>query len=140
MNEFLRPWKLVTLAIGIALLIVGAHIEQLPDWDVGISVLMAVLTYLTAPWAVRVFVQRRWKMMPIALMLAWLTIDGIYFAWNSQRLGPLMDDFRRANWPASTCLYLLCGMIWLYRGSLKDFAASLQALRKVPRPSQSDPV
>lgn len=140
MTEFLRPWKLVTLAIGIALLIVGAQIERLPDWDAGISVLMAVLTYLTAPWAVRVFIQRRWKMMPFALILAWLTIDGIYFAWNSQRLGLLMDDFRRANWPASTCLYLLCGMIWLYRGSLKDFATSLQALRKGPRRSQSGPV
>lgn len=140
MREFSRPWKLITLAIGIAILIVGAQIEQLPDWDIGLSVFMAVATYLTAPWAIRVFIERRWKWTPLAVYVAWMSIDGIYFAWNYHGLGPMVDDFRRANWPASTCLYLLCGFIWLYRGSLKDFAASLRALRRAPLPSQSPPV
>jgi hypothetical protein len=44
MQEFLRPWKLITLTIGIAILIFGAYYEQSPDWDVGISILMAALT------------------------------------------------------------------------------------------------
>jgi len=131
MNEYLRPWKLVTLAIGIALLIVGAHIEQLPDWDATVSVIMAVLTYLTAPWGVRVFIERRWRWMPLALFYAWLAIDGSYFAWNAHRIGPEFADWARDMnfWP-STLLYLLCGFIWLYRGSLADFATNLRALRR----------
>lgn len=132
MTEYLRPWKLVTLALGIGLLIVGAQIERLPDWDTGISVLMGLLTYFTAPWAVRVFVQRRWKMMPVAFLAAWFTIDGIYFAWNAH-LGPeMVDILRRANFWPSACLYLLCGFLWLYRGSIADLATNLRALRQHP--------
>lgn len=125
MTEYLRPWKLITLALGINTLIYGAMIEQLPDWDTGISVLMGLLTYFTAPWAVRVLVERRWKMAPLAFLAAWFTVDGIYFAWNAH-LGPeMVDIFRQANWLPSLCLYLLCGFLWLYRGSLADMKRDL---------------
>ena len=134
MTEYLRPWKLATLALGIAILIVGAHIEQLPDWGIGISVIMGVLTYLTAPWGVRVFLERRWRWMPLALFYAWVSIDYSYLLWNAHHMGPefaeFINDFREANlWP-STLLYLLCGFIWLYRGSLADAATNLRALRR----------
>ena len=39
--ELLRPWKLATLARGIALLIAGRFYYQAPDWDVQISLIMA---------------------------------------------------------------------------------------------------
>ena len=48
--EYLKPWRLATLAIGMPLLVAGSLFEQLADWDVGVSVLMALLTYLTAPY------------------------------------------------------------------------------------------
>ena len=31
--EYLRPWKLATLAIGLGLLLVGAHYQLAIDWD-----------------------------------------------------------------------------------------------------------
>src|SRR5688572_28256647 len=47
--EYLRPWKLFSLACGIALLIIGAYWYRSPDWDIPISFIMAVFTYFTAP-------------------------------------------------------------------------------------------
>ena len=62
--EYLRPWKLFTLAAGIALLVIGALRKIAPDWDIPISFIMALLAYLTAPWSLRVLLQRRWKLLP----------------------------------------------------------------------------
>lgn len=130
MSEYLRPWKLSTLVIGIAILIAGAKIEQQPDWDIGISILMALLTYMTAPWALRVFIERRWLMMPVALLAGWFSVDLVYFWWNRD-LGPeMVDIFRQANWLPSLCLYLLCGLFWLYKGSISDFSTNLRDLRR----------
>lgn len=41
MPELLRPWKLVTLVIGLTLLIVGSFVYEAPDLDIPVSVLMA---------------------------------------------------------------------------------------------------
>lgn len=129
MTEYLRPWKLATFALGLAVLLIGGHIEQLPDWTPPVSVTMALLTYLTAPWAVRVFIERRWTAMPGALFAAWFTVNMAYSAF--QILRPIsraeLHALQDANWPTSACLYLLCGLLWMYRGSLKDFSASLRA-------------
>ncbi|MGE5757901.1 MAG: hypothetical protein ACM3W8_03445, partial [Sideroxydans sp.] len=62
MREYTRPWKLCTLLLGIALLIIGSLIHEAPDWDIPISIIMAVLAYLAAPWSLRVIVERRWKL------------------------------------------------------------------------------
>ena len=61
-SEFLRPWKLFSLAVGVALLIAGAFYYEFPDWDVPISVIMAALAYLTAPWSMRVILERQWTL------------------------------------------------------------------------------
>ena len=60
--EYTRPWKLFTLALGIALLILGSFYYEAPDWDIPISLIMASLAYLTAPWSLRVVVERRWRL------------------------------------------------------------------------------
>lgn len=49
LNEYIRPWKLATLAVGIGLLVLGSFYLPAPDWDIPISFIMAVLTYLVAP-------------------------------------------------------------------------------------------
>ena len=67
--EYLRPWKLTTLAIGIGLLLIGADYQPAPDWDYSISFIMASLTYLTAPWSVQVLRSRRWRWLPLALLV-----------------------------------------------------------------------
>lgn len=58
LTEYLRPWKLCTLAIGLALLIAGSIYQPAPDWDIPISIIMALFTYLTAAWSMRTLLQR----------------------------------------------------------------------------------
>jgi hypothetical protein len=60
MNEYLRPWKLASFVGGIALLIAEAFYFK--TYDVGISLLMGTLAYLTAPWALRVVKSRQWRL------------------------------------------------------------------------------
>ena len=73
LSDYARPWKISTLLVGIALLIAVAFYYDAPDWDVPISLIMAFLAYLTAPWSMHVLVERRWKHWP-AMLLA--THDG----------------------------------------------------------------
>ncbi len=111
----LRQWKLITLAIGLALLIAGSFYYQFQDWDVGISLIMGVMAYLFAPWSVRALIARQWSKLPLILFLYWLTVDGVYVGYNE-----LLGNWyvRDANFLVSTTLYWLCGVIWFYDGPL----------------------
>ena len=116
----LRPWKLVTLAVGIALLILGSFYYDAPDWDIPISLIMAILAYLTAPWSLRVVLERRWKLWPAMLFATWFTVDGSYWLYWHFKNALALEQMREANFFASLALYGICGVIWLYRGSLRQ--------------------
>ncbi len=120
MNEYLRPWKLLTLAYGIALLIAGAFYYDAPDWDIPISLIMATLAYLTAPWSMRVLLMRRWKLFPAMLIATWFTVDGCYWLYWRYTNPVALEQMREANFWASLSLYGICGVLWLYRGSLRE--------------------
>lgn len=127
-SECWRPWKLVTLSIGLAFLVYGAYCTPAPDWDVPVSLIMAAFTYLTAPWSMRVLLERRWRLWPLMLFFTWFSVDGcyaIYWHFVSPAALALMRD---ANWPASLSLYGICGIIWLYRGSLAQLRSDLARL------------
>lgn len=126
LREYLRPWKLATFAIGLVLLVVGAFYYQAPDWDVPISVIMAVLAYLTAPWSMRVVLQRRWKLWPAMLFWTWFTVDGSYWLYWHFKNPAALEAMREANFFAFLALYGMCGVLWLYQGSLKDLAAAIR--------------
>lgn len=128
--EYARPWKLATLAAGIALLIAGSFYYEAPDWDIPISLIMAVLAYLTAPWSLRVIVERRWRRWPAMLFATWFTVDGCYWIYWHFKNPAALDLMREANFPASLSLYGICGVIWLYRGSLRELLADVCALRR----------
>lgn len=121
--EYLRPWKLFSLACGIALLVVGAYWYQAPDWDIPISFIMAVFTYFTAPCSLRVLVERRWKQLPLALLWTYASVDGCYALYWHFKDPVVLEYMRSANAPASLVLYGICALIWLHRGTLKQFAA-----------------
>ena len=123
MNEFLRPWKLTTLAIGLALLIIGAIYDQAIDWDIPISLIMATCAYFTAPWSTRVLLERRWRRFPLMLFATWFSVDGCYWLYWRETKPAVLEIMRSANFPASLALYGLCGAIWLYRGSLRELLA-----------------
>lgn len=118
-DEYLRPWKLGTFALGMAWPFRGALHEGAADRDLGISVLMGTLTYLTAPVAARIPTTRLWHRIPLALACYWLSADGSYWAYW-QMVNPDALVLREANFHASACLYRLCGFIWPHRGPLRD--------------------
>jgi hypothetical protein len=130
MQELLRPWKLVTFALGTALMIYGATLGIALDWDVGISLLMPTFAYVTAPWCVRVLLDRRWRLLPLVLLTAWVGIDGIYTLYWSLKDPQVLLLLRDSNFTASAPLYALCGMGWFYRGSLADLRQGVRAALK----------
>ncbi|MCI0444508.1 hypothetical protein L0152_15030 [bacterium] len=118
--EYARPWKLLTLSLGIALLILGSFYYEAPDWDIPISLIMAILAYFTAPWSLRVILERRWKLWPVTLFATWFTVDGSYWLYWHFKNPVALEMMRDANFFASLSLYGMCGVIWLYQGSLRQ--------------------
>lgn len=125
-REYRRQWKLATLAFGIAVLVLGSFYYRAPDWDIPISFIMAILSYLTAPWSMAVLLGRRWQQWPLMLFFTWFTVDGCYaIYWYF--MNPLaLEQMRAANFWASLPLYGSCGILWLYRGSLAELYAELK--------------
>jgi hypothetical protein len=127
MREYGRPWKIITLVIGVALLVAGSYYYEAPDWDVPISFIMAVLAYVAAPWSLRVILERQWKLWPAMLFATWFTVDGCYAMYWYFKNPVALEQMRDANFPASLALYGICGIVWLYRGSLAELWAELRA-------------
>ena len=120
--EYARPWKLVTLAFGIAFLIAGALWSGLPDWDISISLIMAIPTYFTAPSSLRSIVERRWEHWPLTIFWTWLSVDGtyaIYWGWQDPAV---LADLRLANAGVSLALYGMCGLVWYPKASLQEIS------------------
>lgn len=138
--EYRRPWKLATLAAGIALLIAGSFYYRAPDWDIPISFIMAILAYLTAPWSMRVLVSRDWRRWPLMIFFTWFTVDGCYAIYWYFKDPVALSLMRSANFFASLSLYGICGVLWLYHGSLRGLCSEcvehLRTLRQ--RGSKND--
>ncbi len=128
-QEYLRPWKLATLAVGVGLLVIGSFYYQAPDWDIPISLIMALFAYLFAPWSMRVILERRWRMWPAMLFLTWFTVDGCYAIYWHFKNPVALDLMREVNFPASLSLYGICGIIWLYNGSIKELLLEVWSLK-----------
>ena len=129
--EYARPWKLFTFALGIALLILGSFYYEAPDWDIPISLIMASLAYLTAPWSLRVIVERRWGLCPAMLIATWFAVDGSYWLYWHFKNPVALEMMREANFFASLSLYGMCGVVWLYRGSLRELFSEIGALLRL---------
>ena len=127
-KELLRPWKLGTLGIGVALLVVGSIYYQAPDWDIPISLIMAGLSYVSASWSMRVMVERRWKQWPLMLLATWFTVDGCYWLYWSWKNPVALELMRSANAPASLALYWMCGLVWFYRGTVWQMIADIRRI------------
>lgn len=131
--ELLRPWKLISLLIGMSWLLYGAVNYHIADWDVGVSILMGVLTYLTAPWCVTTIFHclrnrtGHWVLWIIfSLFVSWIVVDASYVIYH-RLVGNQI--YRAENFYASSALYFLTGMVWMYQGSLSDFFKNLQQFK-----------
>jgi hypothetical protein len=132
-TEYLRPWKLVTLFIGTALLIAGSYYTPAPDWDIPISLIMALVTYLAAPWSVRVIYELKWRLWPAMMLATWFAVDGSYALYWHFKDPVALELMRAANFPPSLSLYALCGMIWFYRGGMRQMLGEIQRQIKLMR-------
>ena len=128
-NEFLRPWKLVTFTIGMVWLLYGAVVYRLVDWDIGLSLVMGLYAYFTAGWAVRSLVEGSAAQRALALLSVWFGADGTYWLYLTLTCNPYLESMRSANFPASLALYLLCGMLWAYRGTLSELYQEVRDVR-----------
>ena len=126
LKEYTRPWKVVSFILGLAFLVVGSFYYQAPDWDIPISFIMGLFAYLTAPWSMRVIVKRQWSNIPLMLFYSWFTVDGCYSIYWHFKNPTALTMMRDVNFPASLTLYLICGLIWYYRGSLKQMWGELK--------------
>lgn len=126
--EYLRPWKLTTLSVGVVLLILGSIYTPAPDWDVPISLIMAFFAYLTAPWSLRVIVEWKWRFFPAMVVATWFSIDGCYALYWSLVDPNALTLMRDVNFPASLSLYGLCGVVWLYRGTFRELLSETRSV------------
>jgi hypothetical protein len=126
MKEYFRPCKLLSMLWLLNGLWYGSKVDHLHDWEVGVSASILIMAYLTAPWVVRVFLELKWRLVPLAIIAVWVSINGVYWAWNIH-YGALMDDaFRSANWLVLLRAYLIFGFLWLYRGSLRELWSEIK--------------
>lgn len=128
--EYQRPWKLFALFSGLSLLVLGSFYYRAPDWDIPISFIMALFSYLTAAWSLRVLVERQWNYFPMMLFFTWFTVDGCYWLYWSYVDPVALAMMRDVNFLASLVLYVMCGFVWYYRGSIRDFLAEARTVLK----------
>lgn len=140
-RNLFRPWKVITFTLGGTFFVWGALYWAVPTWDVGVSILMSVLCFLFAPWAIdtgRKAVLHRepgWiRKLLVAACVVYLVASGSYEAYNTIRMGtPPVTCW--LNLAFSVPVTIIAGLIWAYSGSVSDFLRELRALtRRTHRP------
>lgn len=124
-RDLLQPWKLVSLVLVIGVLIWGAEFFGIPDWDIPVSFLMAIPTYLTAGWVMREISGHRWKNFFACFIFIWFSVDGIYTIYWGLNDPEVLQVFRGVNAPISLAIYLAYGLVLMPVGSLKDLLSSI---------------
>ena len=121
-NWYFNLWRIATLIVGIALLILGIDYYDAPDWDLGVSLLMGTVIYLLMPQFDK-YVRGKHKNWLIAACIATVAVDttyGLYWEWMQNSLASQL-----INYPASLSLFLMCWLVWCVIPE-----ASLQFLRQ----------
>ena len=109
-------WKIITFLIATVGLTIVAPYSGDPTWTYFDSILMAVLTFFTAPWAVGTFylAARRkasWRQLFVAFCLMLFSASWCYDLYLVIRDGSYPVTWL-ANMAASSVLYISAGMFW----------------------------
>lgn len=111
-----RPWKLVTFFVATTGMTVIAPYTGDPTWDYCDALFMAVLTFLSAPWAVGTLYkaisrQLPWRQGYVAVCL-WM----FSASWSYDLYLVCRDGYYPATWDAnillSSILYVSAGLLW----------------------------
>jgi len=110
------PWKVITFVLATLGITLVAPYTGDPTWDYGVSIIMSVMTYLSAPWVCGVtyrFFNRRSSFYDLIIAIAmWLLSASLsYDLYNYFKLG-FFPDSSLANLSISTGLYFLGGLFW----------------------------
>lgn len=114
----ITAWRFGTFAVGLYLLYFGSLLYHAPDWDLGVSVLMAVATAAVMPMFHGCVVVAIIHKVPTARVLAGLqaffigcfpvqVVYSLYWQWMGT---PEVQAFE--NFGASWVLFLACWVIW----------------------------
>lgn len=111
-----KPWKLITFFCAATGMTVIAPYTGDPTWDYFDALFMAVLTFLSAPWAVGALyktVRRQlpWRQGYVAVCL-WM----FSASWSYDLYLVCRDGYYPVTWDAnillSSILYLSAGLLW----------------------------
>lgn len=125
-KELLRPWKLVSFSMALGYYIWGAVRYQCPTWDIPVSIIMSVLTYVFAPWTVDAIYSlfrhrpRNWGFgLLLCLAIIYVCASGSYELYNLWNLGYWPPPTYWVNLYYSSLMFFAAGMLWRFQGSLK---------------------
>lgn len=131
-KELLRPWKLSTFFAALGYYIWGAYRYQYPTWDVPVSIIMSVLTYLFAPWTVKTvyyLIQKRPKHWIGDLVICGIVIYGCasasYELYNWWHLGYWPPPTYWVNLWYSSYAFIAAGILWKFEGTLMELISAL---------------
>jgi hypothetical protein len=106
----LAPWKVATAAVSMTVLAVAGPLTGDPYWDMGVAVLMSILCFATAPWAVGELGRRGPARLVALVVWLWSTTWSYDLYWLMRR-GFHPDDWL-LNFVISSFLYAGAGILW----------------------------
>lgn len=65
------------------------------------------------------------------LFATWFTVDGCYAIYWHFKDPVALEMMREVNFPASLSLYGICGILWLYQGSLSQLFSNAESQYKM---------
>ena len=130
-HELIAPWRLLSLGVGLAILVLGSFFLPSDDWDLGICFVMGLPSYVISPWVFRQVYYFRWKWLVLAAVALWLAIDGFYsFYWYLRGFEHLAR-FRPANFVYCTPIFWMSGFVWnLDLGHFNNMGDDLKFTKK----------
>jgi len=131
-RRLMRPWKIVTFILGTAFFIWGAHAFDAPTWDMPVSIIMSVVTFLLAPWSVDQLVlgvrRRGGQRLRLAAGLAGIYVCGsgsyevYHLIWSGWHPPTYWENFF-----FSIPTAIVAGMIWRVNMSVAEVWTRVRA-------------
>ena len=112
----LAPWKLGTFLVAASGMCIMAPYTGDPTWDYVDAGFMALLTFLSAPWAVGTLFKAARRELPVSLGFAAACVWLFSASWSYDLYILLKDGIYPPSWASnmalSSVLYCSAGLMW----------------------------